>query len=150
MNKALALAALLLGAACTHDTAEPTGPTPNLSATVTRGALTLKVQDFATNPGIFWALPSIVSSPSTISIQSTQYGNLCRESVDGGAAVTGSHVTLDVTFTDKPDAVCSAEIRALRYTADIAAPAGTYDVTVVHHDGARADTLVKQRTIVVP
>lgn len=150
MQKALVLAALVFGAACSHDTAGPNGPTPELSANFTKGVLTLKIEDFVAPPGIFWALPSVTPAPGSVVVQSTRYGTLCYTAVDGSATVNGSHITLDINFNARTDVMCTQEIRAMRYTATIAAAPGSYDVTVVHHDGSQPDTLVKSRAVVVP
>lgn len=149
MKKALVFAALALAAACSRDSTSP-GATADLSARFSKGPLTFQVEDFAAQAGVFWALPSVTTSAGTVTVQNTRYGSLCRLAVDGNAAVNGSHITLDVSFDERTNAVCTQEIRALRYTASIAAAAGTYDVTVVHHDGAQADTLVQGRSVVVP
>ena len=150
MKTAFLIAAIALAAACTHDTPGPTAPGPELSATFTRGALTLQVTDFAAQGGILWALPSVAATPSAVTVQSTRYGSLCGTAVDGSAMVAGSHITLDVNFAERTNAMCTTEIRALRYAAAIAVAAGSYDVTVVHHDGTQADTLVRQRQVTVP
>ncbi len=110
------------------------------------------VQDFPASLGVLWALPSVTPTQSAVVVRAIQYGSLCALAVDGGATVSAGHIALDVTFTPRAGADCpsisNGEGRALQYTATIAAPSGTYEVTVVHHNGVTSDTLVDRRVTV--
>lgn len=110
--------------------------------------LTLTVRDFPTIPGIDWIMGLVQTETSSVTVTSTRYGSLCRLAVDGSASVVGRTVTLDITFAERL-ASCPAEFRALTYSAVIGGLSGTYDLNVVHHENAQADTVVR-RTIVVP
>jgi hypothetical protein len=148
--KRIALALLVISAACgrTPAATDALSPSDASSQTITRGALTLTVRDFPTPGGIFWALPFVVTAPSMVTVTNTRYGSLCRLAVDGSSSVVGRTLTLDITFVERLT-VCTAEIRALSYSAVIDGLSGTYELNVVHHENARADTVVR-RTVVVP
>ncbi len=111
------------------------------------GPLRLEVKDFPAQPGILWALPSITPGTGTVVVQNTRYGSLCVWAVSGNAVVQGARIDLHIGFSARLTS-CTADVRALQYTATITAPAGTYDVTVIHHEGAQADTLQKQKVTV--
>jgi hypothetical protein len=146
----IALALLVVSAACGRNaaTTDALNPSDASSQTIARGALTLTVRDFPTQGGIFWALPFVVTAPSTVTVTNTRYGSLCRLAVDGSASVVGRTLTLDITFAERLT-VCTAEIRALSYSAVIDGLSGAYELNVVHHENAQADTVVR-RTILVP
>ena len=112
------------------------------------GPLRLQVRDFATQMGILWALPSIAPSPGQVVVESTRYGGLCEWALSGNAIVQGSKIDLHVGYSQR-FTNCVAQVRAVQYTATITVPAGTYDVTVIHHESSEADTVRKQ-TVVVP
>lgn len=112
------------------------------------GPLHLDVADFATRGGVLWALPSIASTGGGIVVESTRYGSLCLFDVSGSAPSQGNKIELHVRF-DERLTQCTAEIRALRYTATISEAPGTYDVTVIHYTGTSVDTLRRQ-TVLVP
>lgn len=121
------------------------------------GLALFEVHDFTAMPGVLWALPSVTPATGKIEVENTRYGSLChfdvRANVARRAATpspsmnAGDQITLNVTFTERL-ALCTSEIRALRYTAIVPAAAGLHEVIVVHTDGARADTLVR-RTVEV-
>ena len=119
----------------THDTVSVVGP------------LHLAVTDFTTHGGILWALPSITPAVGGVVVDNTRYGSLCRFDVAGRADVQGGRIDLHVEFGERLT-LCTAEIRALRYTAIVDAAPGTYAMTVIHHFGTTADTL-RRETVVV-
>lgn len=114
----------------------------------TNGPFHLEVKDFQTQGGIFWALPSVTPSAGKIVVENTRYGSLCQFDVSGNAQTDGNKIAVHVTFSERLTA-CTADIRALRYTATLSEPAGTYDVSVIHTNGTQTDTLAR-RTVVVP
>ena len=152
--KHVAIALFAAVVSCSHPMTATTDVTPSAASaqvadtTVTRGALTLSLHDFATRGGIMWTLPGVQAGPSTITVQSTRYGSLCRVAVDGSETISGRNVTIDIMFTQRT-ASCTSDIRALTYTAKLSIAPGTYDLAVVHHEDGTANTLV-QRTVTVP
>ena len=111
------------------------------------GPLRFAVTDFSTQAGVLWALPSITPAVGAVEVENTRYGSLCRFDVTGRAETQGNKIDLFVQF-DERLSLCIAEIRALRYTAIISEPPGTYDVTVIHRDGTSVDTLRRQTVAV--
>jgi hypothetical protein len=150
------IAIVLLGASlgcgrlttAANDVTPSDANTQQSDMTVTRGALTLSLHDFATRGGIFWALPNAQTGPGTITVESTRYGSLCRYAVDGSATTSAKSVTIDITFTPRT-AACTTDIRALTYKATLAIAPGAYDLAVVHHENGGSDTLVR-RAVTVP
>ena len=148
--KAVWLAALVFSAACAGDVTSPDQQQPGDTThdvTVVDGPLKFEVRDFLASPGFLWALPSVIGGTGNVVIQNTRYGSLCSQDVSGTVDQRDKTVTLHVVFTERLT-VCTAEIRALQYTATITEPGGIYNVLVVHHENNRTDTLQKQ-TIVV-
>jgi hypothetical protein len=111
------------------------------------GSLRLELQDYPTNAGIFFALPSVIAGDGNIVVENTRYGSLCRFAVDGHADQAGNTIGLHISFVERLT-LCTQEIRALKYTATLTEPPGTYDVLVIHEDGTSPDTLVR-RTVTV-
>lgn len=130
------------GSKVTGDLSDTTNNTISVS-----GPLRLAVTDFSTQGGIFWALPSITPAVGAVEVENTRYGSLCRFDVTGTARTRGTKIDLHVQF-DERLTLCTAEIRALRYTAIITEAPGTYDVTVIHHTGTSVDTLRRQTVVV--
>ena len=149
---ALALS-VSVAAACGRGAATAPGTTDDQrSAThtlvLTNGALRLDLSDFPAQPGVMWALPSVAAAPGAIVVGATQYGSLCIFEVTGEAQVQGSAVEIRLHFSERLT-VCTADVRALRYTATLSVPPGTYDVTVVHDYGDRGGPL-RHATVTVP
>jgi len=138
---------LLIAGACSGSNVAPLDAPAN-TKTLKDGALELTVTDFTTPGGILWARPTPVLSKGNISIQSTRYGSLCLFDVGAHADVGNGTITMHVTFNERLT-VCTAEIRALRYDAELSVPAGPYELTVIHDEGTARDTVIKQ-TVSVP
>ena len=148
--KAVWLAALAFSAACAAGTTSPEQSddqnTTHDNVTVD-GPLKLEVKDFLSPPGFLFALPNVIGGAGNIVVQNTRYGSLCSQDVSATLDQQTKTVALHVIFTERLTS-CTAEIRALQYTATITEPAGIYNVFVVHHENNRADTLQKQTVIV--
>lgn len=140
-------AVLLIAAACSASNVAPLDDAAN-KQTLKDGALQFTVSDFTAPGGILWARPTPVVSKGNISIQSTRYGSLCLYDVGAHADVASGTITMHVAF-DERLTVCTAEIRALRYDAELAVPAGSYALTVIHDQGTARDTVINQ-TVSVP
>ncbi|MDB4908819.1 MAG: hypothetical protein JWO05_3603 [Gemmatimonadetes bacterium] len=113
------------------------------------GALHLVVSDQAARVGVLWALPDVTTSAGTVHVQQTTYGSLCALAVAGVADVTGGVITLHVTYTERT-ALCTQEIRAISYKADISSiPPGSYQARVIVTNDAGTNVLVT-RAVVVP
>jgi hypothetical protein len=142
---ALLLGVLAIGCSASSMTADDTG-TRHDTVSVS-GPLRFAVSDFVTQGGVFWALPSITPAVGAVEVENTRYGSLCRFDVTAAAQTLDNQIALHVRF-DERLTQCTAEIRALQYTAVITEPPGTYDVTVIHHVGTSVDTLRRQTVIV--
>lgn len=150
--KGFSLLAALLVASCSGALApsgapSDVGPSAVHSDTRINGALRLELVDSPTVPGIMFALPSVTGGDGKIVVENTRYGSLCVFAVDGHADASGNTIGLHITFEERLT-TCTPEIRALKYTATITQPPGTYDVLVIHEENAAADTLVR-RTVAV-
>lgn len=143
---AVAFCCACSGAMTARDT--PLDPASVHSETRANGVLRMDLQDYPTNPGIMFALPSVTAGDGTIDVQNTRYGSLCRFAVDGRVDASGNTLGLHVSFTERLTS-CTAEIRALKYTATLTEPPGTYNLFVIHENGTRGDTLVRT-TVTVP
>ena len=110
--------------------------------------LTLTATDRVSAPGILFTRPRVTPSTGKLTVASTRYGSLCRYELFGDVNLTGSTITLVVTFAERLT-LCSQEIRALSYEADITAPKGTYDVIVIHQQDAQRDT-AQRITVSIP
>lgn len=139
---------LALSAACSSSRMTAAADTTSNVETQIAGPLRMDVRDFPAQMGILWALPSITPSAGKVVVANTRYGSLCEWTLAGDARIEGNKIDLHVGYTQRFTS-CVAQVRAVQYTATITVPAGTYDVTVIHHESAEADTLRKQ-TVVVP
>ena len=147
LKRSIVLGFLVAVAACSNGSTTP-DLSRNDSLVTVSGPLRLDVEDFITSGGVLWALPNVSATSGTINVTSTQYGSLCRTAVDGSAQINGRSVALRIKFVERLTS-CTAEIRALRYHASITAPAGAYDVTVIHEYNGKPDTLAV-RSVTVP
>ena len=112
--------------------------------TVVDGLLTFTVSDTLGIPGISFAKPAISVDASKIVVTNTRYGSLCLYDVTGHADITANTVTLHVTYAQRLT-VCTAELRFLRYRAEIGPlPAKSYTVNVVHEENGHSEMLVTQ------
>jgi hypothetical protein len=120
-----------------HDSVETVGP------------LRLELRDFPIFPGAgAFVEPPVGAVIDAIVVERTQGGSLCQLAVGGTAKIQGAKVELHISFAQRT-AVCPQDFRALSYTATVSISPGTYDVTVIHDEGGRADT-VEQRQVTVP
>lgn len=154
------LVALICATACSRDgqgarTDLPLSPDDSTTGesaherVSTVGPLTLRVTDTASIGGVFWALPFVTAETATVLVQNTRYGSLCGLDVSGNAAIgaTDGAVTLRVVYRERL-ATCPPEIRALTYKARVVVPAGEHQLTVIHDQNGRVDTLVRRRVVV--
>jgi len=132
---------LLIAAACSGSNLAPLD-TAN-KQTLKDGPLQFTVSDFTAPGGVLWVRPTPVVSKGNISVQSTRYGSLCLYDVGAHADVAKGAITMHVTFSERLT-VCTAEIRALRYDAELSVPAGSYALTVIHDQGTARDTVINQ------
>ena len=146
----IALALLVLGCGCggASTTAPITSPLGDTLVTV-NGPLTLTVSDFATNPGILWVQPGAQGSAGAVTATAIRYGSLCAIAVTGRADIVATRVALHITYSTRPGAVCTAEIRAIRYDAVVRGLApGRYEVHLLHSTGdANGEAEVRMQTV---
>lgn len=144
--RALRSSFLLLAAlGCSH-AAQLTSPTTNPLVSVV-GPLTLTVSDFPAMAGVLWIAPTATGARGAVTAAAIRYGSLCAVAVTGRAEVAGNRVTLHVAYAAREGAVCTQEIRGLRYDAVISGLApGQYEVHLLHsEDGApEAEVRVQQ------
>lgn len=118
----------------------PTVSPPSDKLVTVSGPLTLTVTDFATNPGVMWVLPGAQGGAGSVSAQAIRYGSLCAMTVTGRADIAGSRVSLHVGYSPRSGAVCTTEIRAIKYDAVIAGLSpGRYEVHIFHSSGDASD-----------
>jgi hypothetical protein len=140
-------ASLLLLAAlgCSHS-ALLTAPTSTPTVAVV-GPLTLTVSDFPAMPGVLWIAPTASGARGAITATAIRYGSLCGTAVAGRSEIVGNRVTLHVTYAARDGAICTKEVRALRYDAVITGLApGRYDVHLLHSEvgGVEAEVRAQQ------
>jgi hypothetical protein len=131
---------VLVIAACSAT--EPTAADLNADHEVasTNGALTLDVRDFVSAGGLLFTLPRVSAGDGAVVVNNTRYGSLCYYTVEGSVDKAGNILLLHIRYTPRLT-MCRNEIRALSYTATIAASAGNYEVIVVHEENNKTDTL---------
>jgi hypothetical protein len=127
-------------AACSATGSTVADPNADHDTVTTNGALTLDVRDFVSVGGLLFTLPSVGAGAGTVIVENTRYGSLCYYAVEGSVDKAADTLLLHVRFSPRLT-TCTAEIRALSYTATIAASAGNYTVIVVHEENNRTDTL---------
>jgi hypothetical protein len=147
MRRLLPAVLLAVGACSAATVASVDDASNNNTRSVSDGALRFTTTDYPTQAGFLFARPTPVVSPASIALQSTRYGSLCRFEVTPKLTVTDGSIVMHVNFAERAT-VCTAEIRALRYEAQIGVPKGSYDLTVVHDEGAQSDTVVHQQVVV--
>jgi len=145
--KRVALLGLTLICAACSDTATVVTTDRSDRLVTTSGPLRLTVTDFPTMGGVMWALPSVDVAPTGLMVQSTRYGSLCALAVSGDAAVRPGAVDLHIRFEERLTS-CVPDIRALKYEAQISGLSGPYELTVIHDENNRADTVVRRKVTV--
>ena len=137
---------LLLAALGCSNATQLTSPTTNPLVSVV-GPLTLTVSDFPAMPGVLWIAPTAAGARGAVTASAIRYGSLCTTLVTGRAEVAGNRVSLHVAYAGRPDAICTQEIRGLRYDAVVAGLApGRYEVHLLHseNDAAEVEVRVQQ------
>lgn len=148
MRAPIILVAALMSGACSVSTRTATEATDSNRQVSVAEPLTLTATDAPAQPGMLWVRPLVTGAAGAVSVRSTRYGSLCRYETHGQASVRPGSITLEIQFLERTT-LCTGDVRALTYDAQIKAPAGTYDVTVVHQEnGARE--VAQRQTITVP
>ena len=148
-NTVLTLLALGCGCGGASTTTSPIASPPGDTVVTVSGPLTLTVSDFATNAGVLWVLPGAQGSAGAVTATAIRYGSLCAIAVTGRADIVASRVSLHITYAARTGAVCTAEIRAIRYDAVISGLApGRYEVHLLHSTGdANGEAEVRVQTV---
>jgi hypothetical protein len=146
MKAVMWMAIAFVGACSSPSSTETLGGPENDSVHV-EGSLRLELRDSLSPGGILWALPSVTGQTGSVMVENTRYGSLCRFAVTGRADVQPGRIGLHIAYSERLTS-CTAEIRKLQYVATITAPAGPYEVAVIHEENNRADTLVKRAVTV--
>lgn len=151
MFRTTALTLLALGCGCggASTAVSPVTSPPGETLVTVNGPLTLTVSDFATNPGVLWVQPGAQGSAGAVTATAIRYGSLCAIAVTGRADIVATRVALHITYAARPGAVCTAEIRAIRYDAVIRGLApGRYEVHLLHSTGeANGEAEVRVQTV---
>lgn len=127
---------LALGCGCGGATTTPPITPPGDTLVTVTGPLTLAVSDFAANAGVLWVQPGAQGSAGAITATAIRYGSLCAIAVTGRADIVGTRVSLHITYAPRAGAVCTTEIRAIRYDAVVRGLApGRYEVHLLHSTG---------------
>lgn len=112
----------------------------------TDGQLKFTVSDAPARPGVMFIAGTIAGGQGMATVSSTRYGSLCSTNIAGHADVAAGTITLQVKVSERL-ALCTAEVRAITYRAEIGALApGTYDVKVIHtnSDGTTGSVLTQR------
>jgi len=106
----------------------------------TEGQLTLTVTDAPAQPGIMFITGTVVGGHGNVVVSSTRYGSVCATNIAAHADVASNKIALVVTYSERT-AICTADIRAITYHAEIGSLApGFYDVTVTHATAGAGQT----------
>lgn len=96
------------------------------------GQLTLTVSDAPAQPGLLFITGTVEGGQGKVTVRSTRYGSVCATDITAHADVASGKITLRVTYSERL-ALCTADIRAITYRAEVSALApGAYDVEVIH------------------
>ena len=116
------------------------------SLVTTEGRVTLTVADAPAQPGMMFITGTVVGGQGNVVVSSTRYGSVCATNIAAQADVAGNTITLVVTYSERT-ALCTADIRAVTYHAEIGSLApGLYDVHVIHANaGSVGGTVLTQR-----
>lgn len=108
--------------------------------------LTLTVTDAPARPGLMFIAGTITGGQGGVTISSTRYGSVCSTDINANATVANGKITLTVKYAERT-ALCTADIRAITYRADIAGVSpGEYEVDVIHSnaDGSTGTVLTQR------
>lgn len=143
------IAGLLLGATLGCSADATLAPQDQNPLVLVNGALTLTVSDSPAMAGVLWIAPTAEGGAGRITAKAIRYGSLCATAVNGRVDIVGNVVSLHVAYTQRTGAVCSMELRALKYDASVAPLApGQYEVHIFHTDGA-GEVEVRKQTVTV-
>jgi hypothetical protein len=96
------------------------------------GQLSLTVSDAPAQPGLLFITGTVEGGQGKVTVRSTRYGSVCATDITAHADVASVKITLRVTYSER-FALCTADIRAITYRAEVSALApGAYDVEVIH------------------
>lgn len=137
---------LLVALGCSRS-AQLTAPAGTPTVTVV-GPLTLTVSDFEAMAGVLWIAPTASGARGAVTATAIRYGSLCSTAVTGRAEIAGSRVTLHVAYAVREGAICTKDIRGLRYDAVIAGlTPGRYEVHLLHSDNGGAESEVRVQQV---
>ena len=140
---------LVAMAACSSSVTMPDRTTPEIASdevVTTDGQLRFLVGDNPAQGGMMFIAGTVVGEQGRVVVTSTRYGSVCATNVTAHADVATGKITLAVKYSARL-AICTAELRAITYRAEISAlPAGTYDVDVVNTNAdGTTNTVLTQR-----
>ena len=94
-------------------------------------------------------MPGAQGSVGAVTATAIRYGSLCAIAVTGRADIAGTRVSLHITYAPRTEAVCTTEIRAIRYDAVISGlTPGRYEVHLLHSTGdANGEVEVRVQTV---
>jgi hypothetical protein len=110
----------------------------------TSSGLRLLLSDTPSNSTAPKPKPEVTVEQSTIVVTGVRYGSLCLYEVTGSVNATSSTVELRVKYSQRL-ALCTGEIRELKYRAEISGLSKrTYDVRVIHEENGSSETVTTQ------
>jgi hypothetical protein len=119
------------------------------SLVTTEGQLTLTVADAPAQAGMMFIIGTVAGGHGKVIASSTRYGSVCATNIAAQADVASNKITLVVNYSERT-AICTADIRAVTYRAEIGSLApGLYDVTVIHRNAGGAGETVLTRSVTV-
>lgn len=128
MKVHLLAGALIVAAACSS-ASDLSSPNNDVAID---GPLRFTLTDAPTSPGVLFISANATGGTGALTITSTRYGSLCATAVSAHADLASGAVLLKVKYSERT-AMCTADIRAITYKADISGlAAGVHSVRVVH------------------
>jgi len=115
----------------------------------TNGSLRLETHDAPLTPSnsAYDTVPQFTGVAGAITIARAQLGSLCLTALTGSADRQGDRIGVHILFTERLTS-CTGEVRVLQYNATVTAPAGTYNVALVHERNGVVDTIARKSVTV--
>jgi len=143
---ACAIACAAVGSTTAADRAALDQPTDSVQ---TNGSLRLETHDAPLTPSnsAYDTIPKFAGATGAITIARSQVGSLCLNAVTGSADRQGDRIGVHIVFTERLTS-CTGEVRVLQYNATVTAPAGTYNVALIHERNGVVDTIARKSVTV--
>jgi len=126
--------------------------TPDVNSTArfsSNEQLTFTVTDAPAMPGLMFITGTVTGGQGVVTVSSTRYGSVCATNITANAVVANGKITFTAKYSARA-AICTADIRAITYHAEIRGLApGGYDIDVVHTnpDGSTGTVLTQHVSV---